>query len=127
MKLSVSHYGAPILFTCKKEGMLQMCIDFSMLNKQTNINAYLLLKIDDILDYLCKAQVFLIIDLRCITGLLLSHHIYTKPLSLPSTDCTNYYFYYYDWSIHQKHFNGLLTPLFKRILNISCWLTLMTY
>ena len=40
-----------------------MCIDFRMLNKQTKIEAYPNPQIDEILDHLCKAQVFLKIDL----------------------------------------------------------------
>ena len=35
-----------------------MCINFRILNKKTESNAYLIPQIDDILDHLCKAQVF---------------------------------------------------------------------
>ena len=43
--------------------MLCMCINSRMLNKLIKINAYLIPQIDEILDYLCKARVFLKIDL----------------------------------------------------------------
>ena len=63
IKLSVFPYGAPILFVHKKEGLFWMCIDFRMLNKQKKIDGYLIPQIDKILDHLCKARVFLRIDL----------------------------------------------------------------
>ena len=62
-KLSVSPYGAPVYFVHKMEGKLQMCIDFRMVNKQTTNYAYPISQIDEILDFLCKARDFLIIDL----------------------------------------------------------------
>ena len=40
-----------------------MCIDFRILNKQAKIYAYPILQIDEVLDCLCKAQVFLKINL----------------------------------------------------------------
>ena len=63
IKLSVFPYRAPILFVCKKEEMLHMCINFRMLNKQTIIDVYLIPWIDEILDCLHKARVFSKIDL----------------------------------------------------------------
>ena len=63
IKLSVSQYGAPILFVHKKEGMLWISIDFRMLNKQMIIDKYSIPQIDEILDHFCKAQVFSKIDL----------------------------------------------------------------
>ena len=63
IKPSVSPYGASILFVCKKEGMLHMCIDFRILNKKNRIDVYLTPHIDEILDHLCKTRVFSSIDL----------------------------------------------------------------
>ena len=57
-KPSVFPFGALILFVRKKEGMLHMCINFRMLNKQKKINAYLILWVDEILYCLCKAEFF---------------------------------------------------------------------
>ena len=127
IKLSVSPYGAPILFVHKKEGMLCMCIDFRMLNKQTKIDTYLIPWIDEILDRLCKAKIFSKIDLRYIIRLLLSHYIPIRPLYLLSRDCLNFQSYHLNWSIYQQHSNGWSISLFKRHLTISHWLTLITY
>ena len=60
---SVSPYGAPILFVCKKDGTLRMCIDYRALNKQTVRDQYPLPRIDDLLDRLSKARVISSIDL----------------------------------------------------------------
>ena len=49
-------YGAPVLFVCKKEGALRICIDFRVLNKQTKLDDYPISIIDDILDKLGVAQ-----------------------------------------------------------------------
>ena len=43
--------------------MLGMCINLRMLNKQIKINAYPISQIGEILDFLCKARVFLNTDL----------------------------------------------------------------
>ena len=41
---SVSPWGAPVLFIKKKDGTLQLCIDYRQLNKLTIKNKYLLPK-----------------------------------------------------------------------------------
>ena len=37
---SVSPWGAPVLFVKKKDGTLQMCIDYRQINKMTVKNKY---------------------------------------------------------------------------------------
>ena len=61
---SVSPWGAPILFFKKKDGTLQMCIDYRQINKVTVKNKYLLPRIEDLFDQLKGASVFSKIDLR---------------------------------------------------------------
>ena len=56
---STSPYGAPVLFVTKKTGELRMCIDYRALNKITVKNRYPLPRIDDTLDRLAGATVFL--------------------------------------------------------------------
>src|SRR5437588_8893479 len=63
IKPSISPYGAPVHFVPKKDGTLQMCIDYRVLNKQTIKNHYPLPRIDEILNRLYKAQYFSKIDL----------------------------------------------------------------
>ena len=60
---SSSPYGAPVLFTKKKDGGLRMCIDYRALNSQTIKNRYALPRIDDLLDQLYGAKRFTKIDL----------------------------------------------------------------
>ena len=63
IKLSTSPYGAPILFACKKDGTLQMCMDYRSLNKMTKKDVYPIPRIDDLLDRLTNATIFSKIDL----------------------------------------------------------------
>ena len=61
---SSSPYGAPILFTKKKDGKLRMCIDYRTLNKNTILDSYPLPRIDELLARLRGAKVFSKLDLR---------------------------------------------------------------
>lgn len=61
---SVSLWGAPILLVKKKDGSFRLCIDYRQLDKLTIKNKYSLPSIDDLLDNLHGAGVFLNIDLR---------------------------------------------------------------
>ena len=61
---SCSPYGAPVLFVRKKDGKLRMCIDYRLLNKLTQRDAYPLPRIQDLLDDLHGASVFSKVDLK---------------------------------------------------------------
>ena len=56
--------GAPVLFICKKDGSLCLCIDFHSLNKIMKKDRYPLPHISDHLDSLHKARFYTKIDLR---------------------------------------------------------------
>ena len=60
---SVSPYGAPILFVCKKTSELQMCVDFQALNSNIQLDVFPLPRISDLLDWLGHATIFLSINL----------------------------------------------------------------
>ena len=55
---SVSPYGAPLLFVCKKTGKLRMCIDYRALNRQTKLDIFPIPRIADLLDLLGRARFF---------------------------------------------------------------------
>ena len=61
--LSVSPWGAPVLFIKKKDGTLWLCVDYRKLNKMTVKNKYPLPRIDDLFDQLKGASFFSKIDL----------------------------------------------------------------
>ncbi|GJZ41401.1 putative reverse transcriptase domain-containing protein [Tanacetum coccineum] len=61
---SSSPWGAPVLFVKKKDGSLQMCINYHELNKITVKNRYPLPRIDDLFDQLQGSSVYSKIDLR---------------------------------------------------------------
>ena len=64
IRLSVSPWGAPVLFVKKKDGTLRLCIDFRQGNKVTVKNKYPLPRIDDLFDQMRGADVFSKIELR---------------------------------------------------------------
>ena len=51
-----------MLFVKKKDGTLQLCVDYRQLNKITMKNEYPLTRIDDLFDQLKGASVFSKID-----------------------------------------------------------------
>ena len=61
---SVSPWGAPVIFIKKKDGTMQLCIDYHQLNKMTIKNRYPLPHIDDLFDQLRGDTMFSKIDLR---------------------------------------------------------------
>ena len=62
--LSRSPGRALVLFACKKDGLLQLCVDFHGLNKITKKDHYPLPHITDLLNSPCKAKIYLKIDLQ---------------------------------------------------------------
>ena len=61
---SDSPYGAPIFFVPNKDDNLQFCIDYHWLNKRTIRNRYPLPLLEEMLDRLGGARVFIKIDLK---------------------------------------------------------------
>ncbi|KIN97850.1 hypothetical protein M404DRAFT_78300, partial [Pisolithus tinctorius Marx 270] len=59
-----SPYAAPVLFVKKKDGSLQLCVDFRGLNKITKKDRYPLPLISDLLDSPSRAKIYTKIDLR---------------------------------------------------------------
>jgi hypothetical protein len=63
IRKSISTWGAPVLFTAKKNEKLRFCVDYRHLNKVTVKNRFPLPPIDTLLDKLHGKQIFSIIDL----------------------------------------------------------------
>ena len=61
---SSSPAGAPILFVKKKDGSLQLCVDYRRLNAISEKDQYPIPLVSEILDHLAKAKVFTKINLR---------------------------------------------------------------
>jgi len=80
IRLSMSPWGAPVLFVKKKDGTLRLCIDYRELNKFTVKNKYPLLRINDLFDQLQGTRVFAKIHLR--SGY---HQLRIKPKDIPKT------------------------------------------
>jgi hypothetical protein len=60
---SSSLWGAPVLFTEKKDGTQRMCVDYHCLNEVTIKNKYPLPQVEDLFDQMKGANVFSKIDL----------------------------------------------------------------
>ena len=58
-----SPFGAPILFTKKKDGGLRLCIDFQGLNTITKKNKHLLLLVQTFLDMLSQTKRYTKVDI----------------------------------------------------------------
>nr|GEV91130.1 putative reverse transcriptase domain-containing protein [Tanacetum cinerariifolium] len=86
---SFSPWGAPVLFTKKKDRSFIMCIDYSELNKLTGKNHYLLLRIDDLYDQLQGSSVYSKIDLR--SGY---HQLRVREDDIPNTTFRTRYDHY---------------------------------
>src|SRR5260370_14288140 len=61
---SSSPWGSPVLFVKKKDGSLQLCMDYRALNKVTRKDQYPLPLICDLLDSLGPARIYTKIDLK---------------------------------------------------------------
>ncbi|CAI7846296.1 unnamed protein product [Closterium sp. NIES-54] len=75
-----SNCTTPILFTPKKDGGFRMCIDYRALNRVTIKSHYPIPRVDELIDQLRIARVFLKIDLR--GGY---HQIHVNPPDCPKT------------------------------------------
>ena len=64
INLSISLWGALVLFVKNKDGSLRLSIDYRELNKLTIKNKYLFTRIDDLFDQLQEVVIFSKIDLR---------------------------------------------------------------
>ncbi|KAG5714987.1 hypothetical protein E4T56_gene5393 [Termitomyces sp. T112] len=64
IRLSISMAGAPVLFAKKKDGSLQLCVDYRGLNKVTKKNWYPLPLIRDLVDRLRSAKIYTKINLH---------------------------------------------------------------
>jgi hypothetical protein len=61
---SASHWGSHVLFMDKRDGTIQLCVNYRKLNEVTIKNKYPLPKIEDLFDQLNGAKVFSKVDLR---------------------------------------------------------------
>ena len=53
---NISPHGALLLFVCNNASKLRMCIDYHVLNHQTNLDVFPIPRIADLLDYLGPAH-----------------------------------------------------------------------
>jgi hypothetical protein len=64
IRRSVSPWGAPVMFTAKRDGSWRKCVDYRGLNAVTIKNKYPLPRIEDLFDQVNGAKVFSKIDLQ---------------------------------------------------------------
>ena len=64
IRLSSSPFASSVVLVKRKDGTMQMCIDYRELNKKTIKNMYPISRIDELLDELHVSLYFSKIDLR---------------------------------------------------------------
>ncbi|GJU41650.1 putative reverse transcriptase domain-containing protein [Tanacetum coccineum] len=113
IRSSSSPWGAPILFVKKKDGSLQMCINYRELNKLTVKNRYPLLRIDDLFNQLQGSSVYSKIDLR--SGY---HQLRVRNEGIPNTTFRTRYGHY---EFHVIPFGLTNAPaVFMDLMNRVC-------
>ena len=65
IECSSSEWTAPIVLVTKKDGTLRMCVDYCRLNSVSQMNAYPVPRIDDLIDRLGEAKFITTLDLSC--------------------------------------------------------------
>ena len=80
IRWNTSPWGAPVLFSKKKDKTPRLCVDYWQFNKATIKNMYHLPRIDDLFDQLRGARVYSKIDLR--TGY---HQLRVRGRDIPKT------------------------------------------
>nr|GEZ42269.1 reverse transcriptase [Tanacetum cinerariifolium] len=89
IRLSISPWGAPVLFVKKKDGSMRLCIIYHELNRVTIRNYYPLPRIGDLFDQLQGVKFFSKIDLR--SGY---HQLRVKEHDIPKTAFRTRYGHY---------------------------------
>ena len=95
IRLSTSPWGAPVLFSKKKDRTLRLFIDYQRLNKVTIKNRFPSPRIDDLFDQLRGAQVYSKIDLH--TG---NHKLRVREAYIPKTT----------FRMRYEHFEFIVMP-----------------
>ena len=86
----ISDWVSPMVIIKKKDDTIQLCVDYRTLNAETEMDAYPMPRIDDILDQVGQAKYITALDLLNGTGkLLLQRRTSTRQHSLPPRVPTN--------------------------------------
>jgi hypothetical protein len=64
IRLSISSWGARVIFFIKKDGLWRLCIAYHQLNRAMIKNQYLLLRINDLFDHMKGETMSSNIELR---------------------------------------------------------------
>ena len=60
---STSEWSAPILLVKKKDGSMRLCVDYRRLNQISRSDAYLMPRVDDLIDCVGKSTYISTLDL----------------------------------------------------------------
>ena len=60
---AAGEWSSPVVIVNKKVGSLRICVDYRKLNRLSQMDAYPMPRVDDIIDQLCRAKYISTLDL----------------------------------------------------------------
>ena len=63
IRSSINEWAAPIVLVPNKDGTLHLCVDYRRLNSLSQVDAYPMVRVDDLIDSLGKAKYISTLDL----------------------------------------------------------------
>ncbi|CAH2094786.1 unnamed protein product [Euphydryas editha] len=117
IQVSYSEYSSPLVLVKKKDNTVRVCVDYRLLNKKIIKDEFPLPVIDDIIDKLCEAKVFSVLDLK--NGFF---HLKISEESIPYTSFVTHNGQYeflrapFGLSICPKYFMRFITIIFRELI-----------
>lgn len=117
IRVSFSEYSSPLVLVKKKDGSTRVCIDYRQLNSKIVKDEYPLPIIDDLIDRLCNAKVYSVLDLK--NGFF---HLKISEESIPYTSFVTHHGQFeflrapFGLSVSPKYFMRFVNVIFQELI-----------